>query len=117
MSGRYEEACCLADQAEALVRACEAGVAAARNATARDIAETRLQEALVMQDEALELVAPAIEARRREVVQAGWEAIKSLRGDPGADWCAKHRQVMTRAVKSWLIERLGRKVYERAFPW
>jgi hypothetical protein len=114
---RYEMAIDLTASAEDLVRLAEAAVEDAGNYLERDVAETEAQRCYEVLDEVLECVAPALERRRWEVAQAGWEAIRSLQGDPAAPWYAKHRRHMSVSTKSWLINRLGRRAHERAFPW
>jgi hypothetical protein len=94
MSSRYELALDLVDGAEALVQAAEEDVEAATDGTMRDVAETRLREALATQDQVLEMVAPTIEQQRQEVVRAGWAAIRSAAGEPGYDWLACRRRWM-----------------------
>ena len=65
----------------------------------------------------LELAAPAIADRERQIIDACWEAVRSLRGDLDACWSAKHRRWHSAALKSRLVRRFGRRIYERAFPW
>ena len=114
---RFELAAELADDAELLVRAAEAAVDAARDPTMRDVAETELQLAMQLQDEVLEDVAPAIEGRERQIRADVRAAVASLRDEPGSDWMSKHRRWMSAAVKSRLVRRLGRRTYEKVFPF
>jgi hypothetical protein len=82
-----------------------------------DVAETELQDALDLQDEVLEAVAPALEERERRTRAAVHEAIRSLEGDPTASWDAKHRRWMPVAVKVRLIAKFGGRRFLELFPW
>jgi hypothetical protein len=114
---RTEMALDLAAGAEAMVRRAEAAVEAALDPTVRDIAETELREALALQDEVLEAVAPALEDRERRIQAQVREAIASLLGEPWASWDANHRRWMPVAVKARLVRMVGRKRYLGRFPW
>ena len=114
---RYSEAVEMVADAEALVQLAEASLAAARDPTMADVAMTQLQEADRLADEVAEAAAPAIEQRRQQLVRAGWEAIRSLQGEPGSSWDAKHRKFHSAATKAWLVRKFGRRVYEGKFPW
>jgi hypothetical protein len=116
-SERYEVAAAVAEAAETLVRACEADLEAARNATAKDIAETRLREALATQDQALEMVGPALEERELEVRKAVRAAIDALLKRPGSDWMMARRRWHSIAVKSRLVGMMGHRRYLTWFPW
>jgi hypothetical protein len=106
----------LLDDAELHVRDCEAALAAQVDPTQIDIHETVLREALDLQDAIAEAVAPAVERRRCEVRDQAHEAIRSLRGEVTAPWDAKFRRWHTPAITAFLVRRLGRRTYEKAFP-
>ena len=107
----------LADDAETLVRLAEAGLAEARGPTQRDIAETMLNEALALQDEVLETVAPALEQREQELRRDVREAVRALLRKPGSDWVMRHRKYHTAAVKARLVGMMGQRRYAEWFPW
>jgi hypothetical protein len=104
------------DRAEELVQRAERNAARAKTYLERDVTETELQACLELQDEVAEIAAPTIERRRQEVVAAGWAAIRAAAGEPGYDWLASRRRWMEPAVKSFIIRKWGRRVYE-ALPW
>jgi hypothetical protein len=114
---KAEMAMDLADSAEALVRQAEAAVASARDPTQRDVAETQLGEALALQDQVLDSVAPVIEVREQKLRQAVREAVRSLQGDPAAPWHAKHRQHMSAAVKARLVGMMRRPALGGPCPY
>jgi hypothetical protein len=116
MTTRYEVAREVVDAAARLVEEAEAELARTVDPTSRDVAESRLREAYEAQDQALAAVGPTIEERRRSTAEEAWTALRSARGDPASPWDAKFRRWHSPAVKSWLVGRLGRVGYERAFP-
>jgi hypothetical protein len=113
---RAELAAEMVDSAELAVRQAENALEQVQDPTWRDILETRLREALALQDEITEATAPALEQREVELRQAVHEVMRSAAGEPGSDWGAKYRRHMSAAVKARIIRRYGRKVYE-ALPW
>jgi hypothetical protein len=113
---KYRAAVTLLDDAEQLVRMSEEALAAATGATEVDIYETKLREVLALQDQVAAAVAPAVEARRREIVQAVQEVARSARGEIGSEWWRKHRRFMSAATKSAVIRTYGPRAY-RGLPW
>ena len=119
---RYQQAVELRDEAEQLVRGLEEDLAGAADPTRRDIIETRLREALELQDETLEAVAPSIERRREELRAAVSEVVKSVKSEPGSNWVSKYLR-LRQAPSSCYIRRrtpvpgaLGVAIAARALP-
>jgi hypothetical protein len=110
-SGRYEEALRLRHDAEALVRMAEEALAAQRDPTLRDVAESELRSCLDLQDATLEAIGPTIEQRELEVRKAALAALAALRGDFGSDWTMKHRRWHSIPVKARLAGAIGAKAY------
>ena len=113
---RYVEAVAMVEAAEAAVRRAEENLAAATDPTERDVLESDLQQTIALEDEVLVAVLPAIAARDRAVREAVREALRDP-SDPKFDWTKRHRRHMPPAVKAVFVRRLGRRTFERAFPW
>ena len=94
----------------------EALLARATDPTERDVLETELQASIALQDHVLEEVAPVIEARRVELRDQMFEALRAADGDPSADWMLRRRRWHSPALKSRLISRLGASGYRKTFP-
>jgi hypothetical protein len=63
-----------------------------------------------------ELAQAEAEEHEREVREGVAAALAALQREPGSDWWMSHRRFMPAAVKSAILRKIGRRLFEKAFP-